>query len=127
MELLSQLTQNLGIDEDQAKGGAGLLFKLAKDKLGSGDFSTLADAVPGINDLLQSAPKSGGLGSAIGNIASALGGDTGKLGDLASLAGGFSKLNLDAGMIAKFIPIILAFVQSKGGDSVKDLLGSVLK
>ena len=32
MELLSQLTQTLGIDEDQAKGGAGLLFKLAKEK-----------------------------------------------------------------------------------------------
>ena len=81
--------------------------------------------MPGINDLLQSAPESGGLGSALGDIASALGGDAGKLGDLASLAGGFSKLKLDAGMIGKFIPIILSFVQSKGGDSVKDLLGSV--
>ena len=128
MELLSQLTQSLGIDEHQAKGGAGLLFKIAKEKLGAGDFSKVAEAVPGVDDLVQSAPEGGGgLGSAMGGIASALGGDAGKLGGLASLAGGFSSLKLDSGMIGKFIPIILSFVQSKGGDSVKNLLGSVLK
>jgi hypothetical protein len=128
MELLSQLTQSLGIDENQAKGGTGLLFKLAKEKLGAGDFSKVAEAVPGVDDLVQSAPEGGGgLGSAMGGIASALGGDAGKLGSLASLAGGFSSLKLDPGMIGKFIPIILSFVQLKGGDTVKNILGSVLK
>lgn len=33
MELIQQLVSNLGVSEDQAKGGAGLLFNLAKDKL----------------------------------------------------------------------------------------------
>jgi hypothetical protein len=37
---------------------------------------------------------------AIGGIASSLGADS--LGNLASLASGFSKLDLDAGMISKF-------------------------
>jgi len=49
------------------------------------------------------------------------------LGNLASLAGGFSKLGLDSGMIGKFIPIILSFAQSKGGDVVKKLLEKALK
>ena len=43
-ELIGQLVQKLGIQEDQAKGGAGLLLKLAQSKLGS-DFSQIADAV----------------------------------------------------------------------------------
>jgi hypothetical protein len=127
MELLNQLTQNLGVTEEQAKGGAGLLFDLAKEKLGAGDFGQITDAVPGIGELAGAAPKSGGLGGAIGGLASALGGSAGKLGDLASLAGGFKNLGLDTNMIGKFIPIILSFVQSKGGDSIKNLLAGVLK
>ena len=125
MELIQQLTQNLGINEDQAKGGAGLLFKLAKDKLAGGDFTKVTKALPGIDSLINSAPG-GGLGAALGGLTSALGGGD-KLAGLAGLAGGFSNLNMDSGLIAKFIPIVLSFAQSKGGDLIKNLLAGVLK
>ena len=62
MELIQQLVSSLGVNEDQAKGGAGLLFNLAKDKLGSGDFQQLTNAIPGVQDLLGAAPASGGGG-----------------------------------------------------------------
>ena len=127
MELIELLTKNLGVEEGQAKGGAGLLFNLAKEKLGEGDFSQLAQHVPGIDDLIGSAPKSGGLGAALGGIASSLGGGASKLGSIAGIASGFSDLGLDSGMLGKFIPVILSFVQEKGGSSVKDLLEKVLK
>jgi hypothetical protein len=127
MELLNQLTQNLGVNDDQAKGGAGLIFKMVKDKLGEGDFAKVAEAVPGMSDMLGAAPAEGGLGGAIGGLTSALGGGAGKLGDLAGLAGGFSKLGLDPEMIGKFVPIILTFVKGKGGDVVGNLLEGVLK
>jgi hypothetical protein len=124
MELLQLLTDNLGVSQEQAQGGAGLLFQLAKDKLGSGDFQQVANAVPGIDDLMDKAPGSGPMG-ALGGLASSIGG--GSLGNLAGLAAGFSQLKLDSGMITKFVPVILSFVQSKGGDGVKDLLASVFK
>ncbi len=127
MELLKMLTDQLGVSEDQAKGGAGLLFKLAKDKLGSNDFSQVATAVPGIEDLISAAPKSGGLAGALGGLASSFGGGASQLGNLASLAGGFKSLNLDSGLVSQFVPIILSFVQSKGGDMVKGVLEKVLK
>ena len=128
MELLEQLTQSLGVQEDQAKGGAGLIFNLAKEKLSEGDFSSLAGAVPGIGDLISAAPQSGGgLSGALGGLTSGLGGGLGKLAALASLAGGFKDLGLDSEMIGKFVPVILSFVQSKGGDSVKKLLENVLQ
>jgi hypothetical protein len=127
MELIEQLVKNLGVSEDAAKGGSGLIFKMAKEKLGAGDFGKVASALPGINDLMKSAPESGGVLGGIGKLASGLGGGAGQLGNLASLAGGFSKLGLDSGMIGKFLPIILSFAQSKGGDAIKALLAKALK
>jgi len=35
MELIEQLAKNLGVSEEAAKGGSGLLFQMAKEKLGS--------------------------------------------------------------------------------------------
>jgi len=67
---------------------------------------------------------------ALGSAASAFGGLGGKmegLGNLAQLAGGFSQLGLSADMVGKFLPIVLSFVQSQGGDSLKGLLENVLK
>lgn len=127
MELIQMLTSQLGISDEQATGGAGLLFKMAKDKLGGADFSQVTGAIPDVEKLISSAPGSGGITGALGGLASSLGGGAGQLGNIAALAGGFKKLNLDSGMISKFIPIILTFVQSKGGDAVKGILEKVLK
>jgi hypothetical protein len=126
--LIDLLTQNLGVNETQASGGAGLIFNLAKSKLGGADFAQVSSAVPGIDSMMSSAQDTGGgLLGGIGKMASGLGGGAGGLGTLASLAGGFSKLGLDTGMVGKFVPIILSFVQSKGGDAVKGLLEKALK
>ena len=136
MELIEQLVGNLGIQEEQAKGGAGLLFQLAKDQLGEGNFAQIADCVPGMNSLLQAAPTEGGGGimggggmmGALGDLATAaLGEQASGMGGLLSLAGGFSKLDLSGDMIGQFLPIILSYVQSQGGDGVKGLLQQVLK
>jgi hypothetical protein len=132
MELIQQLIGNLGINEGQAKGGAGLLFNLAKEKLDAGEFQQIANAVPGMTDLLKAAPEpGGGMMGALGSMASAFGGGLGGkmegLGNLANLAGGFSQLGLSADMIGKFVPVVLSFVQSQGGESLKGLLEKVLK
>ena len=42
--------------------------------------------------------------------------------NLAKLAGGFSKLGLDADMVGKFVPVILAFVTRKGGAGVGSIV-----
>jgi hypothetical protein len=34
---------------------------------------------------------------------------------------------MDSGMISQFIPIVLSFVQSKGGDAAKGILAKILK
>ena len=138
MELIQQLVSNLGVNEDQAKGGAGLLFNLAKEKLGVGEFQQLTDKIPGVSDLIGSAPApsaaasaGGGMMGALGSVASSLGagglGDKlGGLGSLAGLASGFSQLGLGSDMVGKFVPVVLSFVQNQGGDSMKGLLEKVM-
>ena len=121
MELTDILTKSLGVSQNQAQGGAGLLFKLAKDKLGAGDSSKVASAVPGVDGLVKAAPT--GNGGILGGLGKMLGGG----GGLAGMAGGFSKLGMDSSMVGKFVPIILQFVQSQGGDGAKSLLEGVLK
>ena len=127
MSLIDLLTTQLGVTEDQATGGAGLLFKLAKEKLGDTDFSQISQNVPTVNDLIKSAPESGGVAGALAGLTSTLGGGGSQLGSLAGLASGFSKLGLDTGMISKFIPVILSFVENKGGGAVRGLLAQALQ
>lgn len=133
MELVQMLTSNLGVNEDQAKGGAGMLFNMAKEQLGTSEFQQIADAVPGIGNLISAAPSAdgggdsgGGVMGMLGGLASSLGENAGGLGSLATLAGGFSKLGLDAEMVGKFVPQVLQYVQNQGGDGVKNLLEKVL-
>ncbi len=126
MNLISALSSQLGIDENQAKGGAGLLLKLAQDKLG-GDFEQIRQAVPDAGELIGQAPEAGGgLMGAVGGLLGKFGG--GQLGALAQLAGGFSKLGMDKSMVTQFIPVVLNYLQQQeGGDQIKALLEKVLK
>lgn len=125
-ELVKLLMSQLSIQEGQAKGGAGLIFKLAQEKLG-GDFSKLATLVPGIQEMIASVPAAGGAGKLLGGLLGKLaGGKAGSLGDLASLAGGFSKLGLNKDMAAKFIPVITEFLKGKGGADAAALLGKLV-
>lgn len=127
-ELIAKLTAELGIDESQAKGGLGLLLKMAKEKLGGADFEKIKEAVPEAEALADAAPDTeeggGGLMGLVGSIAGSLGGE--KLEGAASLAGGFDKLGLDLSMVSKFIPQVMEFIKGKGGGDVVEMLEKLL-
>jgi len=127
MELISMLTQNLGISDSQAEGGTGLLLDLAKKKLAGGDFSKILAAIPNGEALMDKAPEASGLGGMLGGLGSMLGDKGGSLGNLAALASGFSALNMDSGMIQKFVPVVMDYLKEQGGDEVKGLLAKVMK
>jgi hypothetical protein len=126
MDLISTLVDKLGISKQQAEGGTGALFQNAKDNLSTEDFSKLAEAVPEATTYLDAAPKAeskkNDLGGALGSTLSALGGDAAKAGSMLDLKSAFSKLGMDSGTLGKFVPVVLDFVQSEGGQSVMGLL-----
>jgi hypothetical protein len=124
-ELIDSLTKSLGISGAQAEGGAAVLFKAAKDKLGGDEFSKLLGGVPGLGDLMKKAPAAGGgLGGMLGGLAGAMGGNAGLI---ATIVGGFGKLGLKAEDAKKFVPVILGYLQTKVGPDVVSKLEKTLR
>ncbi len=120
--LVSLLTSQLGVTNQQAAGGAGSILGYAKGNMKADDFKKVAAAVPETKDLIKAAPKAEGPASMLGG----LGSQTGGVGATAALAGSFEKLGLKSDMIGKFIPIVVSYTKSKGGAGVGDLLSSAL-
>jgi hypothetical protein len=122
-ELVSELTKGLSVTPQQATGGAGTLFRLAKSRLSATDFDKVAAVVPGMGSFLKAAPSTGG-GSGLSGLTGSL---PGKVGGLASAATGFQKLGLSPDMVQKFVPVLTNFLQAKGGANVASLLSGALK
>jgi hypothetical protein len=124
-ELIDQLTKSLGVNGAQAEGGAAVLFKAARDKLGGEEFSKLLGGVPGLTDLMKKAPASGGgLGGMLGGLAGAMGGNAGLI---ATVVGGFSKLGLKPDDARKFAPVIMGYLRTKVGPDVVSRLEQTLR
>ena len=124
MGLVDLLSSKLGVTKDQAAGGAGSIFQLAKQNLSVKDFSSVAKAVPGIDQMMGAAPKVEGSSSSLGKISSMMGSN--KLGGIAGLTSSFEKLGLSGNMVGKFTPIILDYVKNRGGEQVMNLLKGAL-
>jgi len=110
-ELVDLLTGKLGVNATQAEGGAAVLFKAAKDKLGGDEFNKLLGGVPGLGDLMKKAPATGGgLGGLLGGIAGAMGGNAALI---STIVGGFGKLGLSAEDAKRFAPVMFDFLKTK--------------
>ena len=120
-DLSKTLSDKLGVSGEQATGGAGAIFKYAKDNLDTNDFATIAKGIPGMDGLLAAAPEPDN-GSALGQAAGMLGGTGGSLGGLASLTSSFESLGLSPDMASKFVPIVSDYVGSASGDQAMALL-----
>jgi hypothetical protein len=124
-ELIDLLSKNLGVSGTQAEGGAAVLFKAAKDKLGAPEFDRLLSGVPGLPDLMKKAPAAGGgLGGMLGGLAGAIGGNAALIGTIVS---GFGKLGLTTDHAKKFVPVILEFLEAKVGPDVVSRLEKTLR
>ena len=125
-ELIDSLTKTLGISAAQAEGGAAVLLKAAKDKLGAAEFDSQLGGVPGLHDLLKKAPASGGggLGGLLGGLAGAIGGNAALI---RTIVGGFGKLGLKAEDAKRFVPVILGFLRTKVGPDVVSNLEKTLR
>jgi hypothetical protein len=127
VELIEVLQKKLGLEEEQAKGGASVLFRLAKERLRIEDFSRVAHYVPDIDEMIEAAPEFGGPVSSFSGLGSAIGGEIAAPDTLSSLADEFSKLGLDTRRISKFVSLVLKDLRSKGGERTKLLLEKALR
>jgi len=125
-ELIDQLKAKLGVSGAQAEGGAAVLFKAARDKLGAGEFDQLLGGIPGLGDLMKKAPAAagGGLGGLLGGIAGAMGGNAALL---STIVGGFGKLGLGVDDAKRFAPVIMDFLRTKVGKEVAEKIEKALR
>jgi hypothetical protein len=124
-ELVELLTGRLGVSAVQAEGGAAVLFKAAKEKLGSTEFANLLGEVPGLGELMKKAPAAGGgLGGMLGGFASAMGGNAAAI---AAIVSGFGKLGLTTEHAKKFVPVILEFLKTQVRPEVISKLEKTLR
>ena len=105
---------------------AAICFWHAKKKRGAEDFSTVANALPGIDSLMDSAPQSSALTEKLGSSVPSLGGKASSAAGIASLTESFSKLGLDNKMVNEYVTVILDYAKSEGGETVMNLLKGAL-
>ncbi|MGE0115774.1 MAG: DUF2780 domain-containing protein [Steroidobacteraceae bacterium] len=111
--LMGMLTSQLGVTDNQAKGGVGSLLTLAREKLPAADFQKVANVVPGASKYME--------------LARTLGAVAGPLKNIAGLNGALGKLGMSTDTIAKFVPAVTDFMGKAGGSTVTNLLSAVLK
>lgn len=113
-ELVDLLVKQLKVNEKQASGGAAVLFKAARDKMGASHFSELLGKVEGLDALIAKAPDGGGIGKLFGGFASALGGNNAAI--IAGILAGFSRLGLTSEHAKTFVPVMVQFLHGKVGE-----------
>lgn len=124
-ELVDLLVKNVKVDEKQARGGAGLLLKVARDKLGPQEFTSMLGGVPGLDDLIRQAPQAGGLGKLFGGLAGSVGGAHGAT--IAQIVTGFGSLGLSTDHARQMAPVMLQFVRGKAGADTAERLEKALR
>lgn len=123
-ELIALLTKQLAVDERQAQGGAAILFKAAREKLGAGEFTRMLGGIPGLDALIAKAPAGAKPGGLLGGLASLAGGNAAIL---ATVVSGFSKLDLTTAHAQNFVPVILGYLRTKVDPSVVARLEQALR
>ena len=122
-KLIGSLTDLLGVTREQATGGAGAVFREAKNNMSTADYSQLISSIPGIDGLIQSAPQVSGLA---GKATSLFGSSSDSVQGLSALTDSFAKLGLSPEMVNKYVDVILDFVQSEAGQQTMSMLKSAL-
>ena len=121
-DVINNLTTQLGIDQNQAECGVGILLNYARETLPGGDFTKVEEAFGGsAGTFISKAPT--GTGVTTGGT----GGTTGEVGNAGYVTGGFQTLNIDPSTIVRFIPIVVDYVKSKGGDTVAGTFQGIFK
>lgn len=127
--IIQELTKKLGVTEEQARGGLGLLLKFCQEKLAQADFQKITDLIgSGWQDLVNAAPKAqASLVGKLGGFASVFGEKAAKLGAMANMVADFKRLGIDVSKVQNFVDVTLKTLEEKGGPQVKELLSKFLK
>lgn len=121
--LAEKLAEQLGITSDQGAAGAGSILRYAKQKMGADDFQKISEFIPGMDHILTVGPSvnTSGLAENVAAIESDNPGVATML-----LINDFDQIGMAPDMVEKFIPIIVHYVKTQGGESGAGMLKNAL-
>lgn len=123
-DMVSMLSENLGVDKAQATGGLGSLFNYVKGNLSDDKFGKLSNALPGVGDLLKAAPdvtelkSAGGLGGLMDKAAEY----NESLKAINEVKKQFEALGLKPEMIMQYVEQAKQYLDTEQGQQAKELL-----
>lgn len=124
-DLVSLVSDNLGVSKSQSQGGLASIFNYAKGNLSSSDYSQLASGIPGLSGIMDSLPslssaeqKSSGM-SGLLNKASEY---SSSIKGINQLKQQFEALGLTPEMISSFVSQINTYLNSQDQDKTQSLL-----
>lgn len=123
-DMISMLTENLGVNADQASGGLGSLFNYVKGNISEDKFAQLSETLPGIGDLISSAPdvskltESGGLGGLLDKASEY----SESLKSVNDVKKQFEALGLKPEMIMQYVEQAKQYLDTDEGKQAKELL-----
>lgn len=111
--LISSISTQLGITEDQAMLGTTAVLILARTKMTTEDFNKVTSSMMGVNTLLQNTNNLSRLPNSIASVT--------------ELYTTFSNLGLKSSLVDSIIPIVLTYAQLSGGNNTYQPLQTALK
>ncbi|GAB4360737.1 MAG: hypothetical protein Kow0026_23290 [Oricola sp.] len=110
-ELISRITDSVGIDADIAQKAVGMILGFLQKEGPSDKIQQMLDAMPGVQDLIDNAPQSGGgmFGGGVMGLGSALMGlglGMGEIGGVAKQTVDFAKEKAGDGPVDEVIAAI---------------------
>ena len=125
--LLSVLTSNLNISEEQAKGGLGSIMQYAKQNANAETFSALSEQIPGLESLLSAVPDISNVQQdGISGLLTKAAEHSESLKAINDVKQQFEALGLSPDMIVSFIKQASVYLDTEQGQQAKALLSKAL-
>jgi hypothetical protein len=123
-DMVSSVSESVGIDKSQAQGSLASIFNFAKENISAEQFSTLSNSLPGLDSLLGSVPdvsemtSEGGLGGLMDKAANY----NDSLKAVNELKKQFESLGLSPEMITQVINSAKVYLDTDEGQKIKEQL-----
>lgn len=124
-DMVEFLVERFGVDSNQAKGGLGVIFALAQQRMTPEEFMHLSSSVPDMAQYLAAVPQSSS-SFHLGLATSAMDEKTLEPEGLSSLGTSFQALGMSPEMVFQFVPAVLQYFQQRSELTEMSLLENAL-
>ncbi|GGD72011.1 hypothetical protein GCM10011357_28790 [Lacimicrobium alkaliphilum] len=127
-QLVATLTRNLDVSTEQAEGGLGALLGYVEKSLSSSQFEQLSQLLPGVKEMISSAPDVSNLKSAEGldSLIDSISEHNDLLKSINEVKKQFNTLGLSTEQIGLYIQQLQQYLDSEQGQQIRVLINKGL-